>query len=146
MIPDVKFEFYTGVQQFYSARELRLYLKRLLESYERNLDLVHNATSEMIRGDEDSEGQSKGWFKVGNLFANRSDPITAVRDILFQVIRDTRPKVAHLQESLRTFETFTELPLPDNSVFLLYLREGVPVRIVIGGKELSLEPPKPIKK
>jgi len=146
MIPDVRFEFYTGVQQFYSARELRLYLKRLLENYERTLDLVHSATSDMIRDEEDAEGQSKGWFKVGNLFANRSDPITAVRDILFQIIRDTRPKVAHLQESLRTFETFTELPLPENSVFLLYLREGVPVRIVIGGKELNLEPPKVTKK
>ena len=146
MIPDVRFEFYTGVQQFYSARELRLYLKRLLDSYERTLDLVHSATSDMIRGSDEEEGQSKGWFKVGNLFANRSDPITAVRDILFQIIRDTRPKVAHLQESLRTFDTFSELPVPDNSVFLLYLREGVPVRIVIGGKELSLEAPKAAKK
>jgi hypothetical protein len=133
LIPDVSFAFQTGVKRFASTKELRLYLKELLESYERSRDMMDFITADMLReGHSEQANQSKGWFKVDELFLNKSDQTRAGLDILFQILRDATPKIRAAEASLKAFEKFEALGIPDNVTVLLYLRDGVPTRIVVG--------------
>lgn len=133
MIPDVSFQFETGVKRFATTKDLRLYLKQLLDSYEKSRDMMDVITADMLRDDSAPEGnQSKGWFKVDEMFVNKTDQTMAGLDILFQILRDSTPKIRSVEASLKAFEKFDALAIPDTVTVLLYLREGVPVRIVVG--------------
>jgi hypothetical protein len=133
LIPDVSFQFETGVKQFSTTKELRLYLKKLLDSYEKTRDMVEFIAADMLRDRKTTEeAQSKGWFKVNELFVNKSDQTRASMDILFQILRESKPKIRSVEESLRAFERFESMAIPDDAGVLLYLRDGVPDRIVVG--------------
>ena len=142
MIPDVSFPFETGVKRFSSTKELRLFLKNLLDSYEKARDKMDFITAEMLRGGDAPEvAQSKGWFKVDELFLNKSDQTRAGLDILFQIMRESKPRIRLVEASLKAFEKFDGLGIPDDTAVLLYLRDGIPSRIVIGG-DVGTEAPK----
>ncbi len=134
MIPEVKFEFTTGVERFDSLQNLRSYLKQLLDAYQREFDKVNSLTGELLRNEdmESDKARSKGWFEAGNMFVNKSDPARAGLDIMLQVIKEAKPKIASLEESLKAFEQFENLQISEDAIFLLYLREGVPERIIVG--------------
>jgi hypothetical protein len=133
VIPNVTFQFETGIRRFDSSREVRLFLKQLLESYEKSRDLIDAVSGEILRnGRLPEQAQSKGWFKVGNLFLNKTDPTRAGLDIMFQILRETRPKISALEEALKAIGRFEEFTIPEKTAFLLYLRDGIPERIVVG--------------
>lgn len=146
MIPDVSYQFETGVRRFGSTKELRLYLKKLLEAYQKTTDTIDFITAEFLREGSSSEAaQSKGWFKVDELFINKTDQTRAGLDILFQVIREATPKIRLVENALIAFDKFESFAISDDIPVLLYLREGIPVRIVVGEvtKGPTEEPKKP---
>ena len=134
MIPDSSFEYSTGVKRFETIRDARLYVKKLLESYEKTRDNISALAGDIMRdsggGDE---SQSKGWYKVGSLFANKTDTTRAGLDILFQVLRESKPKIAAVEEALRSLNKFEEAEFIESETVLLYIHQGVPERIVVGG-------------
>ncbi len=140
MMPEVSFDYITGIKKFSSPRELRLYLRALLESYQMSRDNIDSVTGDMIRGGGEESAQSKGWFKVGSMFANKSDPNRAGLDILFQIIKEAKPKIQAVEASLKTLDKMEETMIPVDATLMLYLRDGVPERIVIGGEAKEEKP------
>ena len=131
------------MHRFNSTKELRLFLRDLLTSYEKSRDAVDLITADMLRnGQGMQEAQSKGWFKVDEIFVNKSDQTTAGLDILFQILRDTTPKMRAVEDALRAFDKFEVMGIPDDTIVLLYMRDGVPVRLVVGEPvESKAKPP-----
>ena len=52
-------------------------------------------------------------------------------EVVFQIVNEMKPRVAKTEEVLKTFENVEGLPIPDNATFLLYLRGGVPERLIV---------------
>ncbi len=143
MIPETGISMVSGVIRFYTLSDVRRYLKEQLDTYQREYDKSSNVIGSMLR----SEGQkgmemimSKGWAKVGSIFVNMSDPQKAGMEIVFQLVNEMKPRVVKTEEVLKAFESVEGLPIPDDATFLLYLRAGVPERLVVDTNETR--PPK----
>jgi hypothetical protein len=145
VIPEVRFEFVTGIRRFASVRDLRTFLKQLMDSYQKEYDKVSSLTGDLLR-EEDMEAdkaRSKGWLKAGNLFANKVDPTRAGLDVMLQVMKEAKPKIASLETSLKAFEQIESLQIPEDAALIIYLREGVPERLIVGpatGKSRPQDP------
>ena len=133
---------YSGVIRFYTLADLRKYLKELLERYQKEFDRSSNVIGSLLR----VEGQkgmevimSKGWAKVGSIFVNISEPEKGSMEVVFQLVTEMKPRLAKTEEVLKTFESVEQLPIPEEATFLLYLRGGVPERLVVDTTE-----PKPV--
>ena len=134
MIPDVSFMFETGVKRFNNIEDLRMYLRKLLTSYEKSKDAMDFVTAELLRdGKMPDSPQSRGWFRVDDLLVNKSDQTRAGVDILFQILRDSAPRMRFVEASLKSIEKFSGFKIPEDAAVLLYLKDGVPIRMVVGG-------------
>ena len=138
MIQDTGSFLYTGVVRFYSLADVRKYLKEQLERYQRDFDRSSNVIGSLLR----NEGQrgmevimSKGWAKVGALFVNVEEPEKGGMEVTFQIVTEMKPRIAKTEEVLRNFESVEALPIPGDSSFLLYLRGGIPERLVVDTTE-----------
>lgn len=134
MVSETGINMYSGVIRFYSLADLRKYLKELLERYQRDFDRSSNVIGSLLR----TEGQkgmevimSKGWAKVGGIFVNISEPEKGGMEVIFQLVTEMKPRLAKTEEVLKTFESVEQLPIPEEATFLLYLRGGVPERLVV---------------
>lgn len=143
MIPETGTSMVSGVIRFYDLNDIRRYLKDLLDTYQREYDKSSNIIGGMLR----SEGQkgmeviiSKGWAKVGSLFVNMSDVEKGRMEIVFQIVNEMKPRVVKTEEVLKAFEGVEGLPIPDDATFLLYLRGGVPERLIVD--TIETRPPK----
>jgi hypothetical protein len=142
LVSETGVNMYSGVIRFYSLADLRKYLKDLLERYQRDFDRSSNVIGSLLR----TEGQkgmevimSKGWAKVGGLFVNIQEPEKGSMEVVFQLVTEMKPRLAKTEEVLKTFESVEQLPIPDEASFLLYMRGGVPERLVVDTTE-----PKPV--
>jgi hypothetical protein len=133
MIQETGVNLFSGVVRFYSLAAVRAYLKDLLDKYQKEYDKSSNVIGSMLR----SEGRgmevimSKGWAKVGSMFVNIEEPERGGMEVVFQLVTEMKPRLAKTEEVLRTFETVEALPIPVDATFLLYLRGGVPERLVV---------------
>lgn len=133
MIPETGISTITGVLRFYSLTDVRRYLKELLDTYQREYDRSSNVIGSLLRTDEGKSMQvimSKGWTKVGNLFINAADSEKAAMEVVFQIVSEMKPRLAKTEQVLRSFDSIEGLPIPDDATFLLYLRDGVPERVI----------------
>ncbi len=138
VIQDTGSFLYTGVVRFYSLADVRKYLKEQLERYQRDFDRSSNVIGSLLR----NEGQrgmevimSKGWAKVGALFVNVEEPEKGGMEVTFQIVTEMKPRIAKTEEVLRSFESVESLPIPADASFLLYLRGGIPERLVVDTTE-----------
>lgn len=134
MIPETGISTITGVLRFYSLTDVRRYLKELLDTYQREYDRSSNVIGSLLRTDEGKSMQvimSKGWTKVGNLFINAADSEKAAMEVVFQIVSEMKPRLAKTEQVLRSFDSIEGLPIPDDATFLLYLRDGVPERVIV---------------
>ena len=134
MIPEAGVSAMSGVLRFYSLTDVRRYLKELLDSYQRAYDKSSNVIGSLLRADEGKAMEvimSKGWAKVGALYVNVTDSQKGGMEVVFQIVNEMKPRVAKTEEVLKTFENVEGLPIPDNATFLLYLRGGVPERLIV---------------
>jgi hypothetical protein len=137
MIPETGVNMVSGVLRFYSLTDVRKFLKDLLDDYQREYDKSSNVIGSMLRSDGQKGMEvimSKGWAKVGSMFVNVSDAEKGGMEVVFQLVNELKPKVAKTEEVLKTFENVEGLPIPDDATFLLYLRSGVPERIIVDSK------------
>ena len=138
MIPETGVSMISGVVRFYSLNDVRRYLKELLDTYQKEYDKSSNVIGSMLRyeGQRGSEViMSKGWAKVGSLFVNMADAQKGGMEIVFQIVNEMKPRVAKTEEVLKSFESVEGLPIPDDATFLLYLRGGVPERLIVDTNE-----------
>ena len=138
MNPETGVSMISGVVRFYSLNDVRRYLKELLDTYQKEYDKSSNVIGSMLRfeGQRGSEViMSKGWAKVGSLFVNMADAQKGGMEIVFQIVNEMKPRVVKTEEVLKSFESVEGLPIPDDATFLLYLRGGVPERLIVDTNE-----------
>ncbi|MDA4121370.1 MAG: hypothetical protein OK404_03060 [Thaumarchaeota archaeon] len=137
MIQETGVNLFSGVVKFYSLAAVRGYLKELLDKYQKEYDKSSNVIGSMLR----SEGRgmevimSKGWARVGSIFVNLEEPERGGMEVVFQLVTEMKPRLAKTEEVLKTFEAVEALPIPTDATYLLYLRGGVPERLVIDTSE-----------
>lgn len=134
MIPEAGVSAISGVLRFYSLTDVRRYLKELLDTYQMEYDKSSNMIGSLLRSDGGKGMEvimSKGWTKVGTLIVNLTDSEKAGMEVVFQVVNEIKPRVTRTEEVLKSFESVEALPIPDNATFLLYLRGGVPERLIV---------------
>jgi len=134
VIPETGVSAVTGVLRFYSLIDVRRYLKELMDTYQREYDKSSNIIGSLLRSDGGKGMEvimSKGWAKVGSLFVNVSDSEKGSMEVVFQIVNEMKPRLAKTEEVLRGFESVEGLPIPDDATFLLYLRGGVPERLIV---------------
>jgi hypothetical protein len=143
VIPETGVSTVTGVIRFYSLAEVRRYLKEMLDSYQREYDKSSNVMGSMLRSDGSKGMQvivSKGWAKVGAIYVNIADSEKGGMEVVFQIVNEMKPRLAKVEEVLKSFDAVEGLPVPDDATFLLYLRGGVPERLIVDSVETR--PPK----
>ena len=134
MIPETGTSVISGVLRFYSLNDVRRYLKELFDSYQREYDKASNIIGSLLRSDGGKGMEvimSKGWAKVGALFVNVTDSQKGGMEVVFQIVNEMKPRAAKTEEVLRGFENVEGLPIPDDATFLLYIRGGVPERLIV---------------
>ena len=134
MIPETGTSTVSGVLRFYYLTDIRRYLKELLDQYQREYDKSSNMIGSLLRSDGGKSMEvimSKGWSKVGNLFVNMVDSEKGAMEVIFQIVEEMKPRVAKTEAVLKSFDTVEGLPIPEDATFLLYLRGGVPERLIV---------------
>lgn len=134
MIPETGTSVVSGVLRFYYLTDVRRYLKELLDQYQRENDKSSNMIGSLLRSDGGKSMEvimSKGWSKVGNLFVNMVDSEKGAMEVIFQIVEEMKPRVAKTEAVLKSFDAVEGLPIPEDATFLLYLRGGVPERLIV---------------
>ncbi len=137
MKPESGLELTTGLIRFYTLEDMRKYIKTLLDGYQRELDRASNIIGSLLR-EKGKKGEeiikARGWAKVGGIFVNSEEPVLGSMEIVFQMMNEMKPRVARTDEVLRSFDLVENLPLEEGSTFVLFLRAGVPERIIVDSK------------
>ncbi|MGD1054671.1 MAG: hypothetical protein ABR867_01125 [Nitrososphaerales archaeon] len=134
MNPETGVSAITGVIRFYSLADVRRYMKELLDEYQREYDKSSNIIGSLLRSDGGKSMEvimSKGWTKVGSLILNMADSEKGAMEVVFQIVNEMKPRIAKTEQVLRSFDSIEALPIPENATFLLYLRDGVPERLIV---------------
>lgn len=124
----------SGVLRFYSMEDIRKYIKVLLDSYQREYDRSSNVIGGMLRDKTKNAQeviQSRGWSKVGEVFVNSIEPGRGNMEVIFQLLNEMKPRIAKTEEVLRAFDVVENLSAPEDATFLLFLRNGIPERIIV---------------
>ena len=138
------------LMRFYSREEVVKFMKSLLEVYQKAAEsygdklgaLVRAGTQDAAAAKLDPKGKtvsSKGWVKMGTLLVNVTDPSRASTEVIYQIHDDLRQKVASATAALSSFEQGASSVIPQNMVYLVYLRNGTPERIIAQNPESKRE-------
>lgn len=134
MKPEAGLEMTSGLLRFYSLEDMRRYIKSQLDYYQREFDRSSNVIGSMLR-DKSKGGQeviqSRGWTKVGEVIVNSLEPGRGSMEVIFQMLNELKPRIAKTEEMLKSFDLVENLPNAEEATFLLFLRNGVPERIII---------------
>ena len=134
MKPEAGVEVVSGILRFYTLEDMRRYIKGLLDTYQREYDRSSNVIGGMLR-DKSRSGQeviqSKGWTRVGEVVVNSVDPGRGSMEIIFQLLNEMKPRIKLTEDMLKSFDLVENLSIPEDATFVLFLRLGVPERIII---------------
>jgi len=134
--------------RFYSRDELVKFMKSLLEMYQKAAESYGDRLGALVRAGSqeaaklDPKGKtvsSKGWVKMGTLLVNVSDPSKASTEVIYQIHDDLRQKMASATEALKSFEQGASSIIPQNMIYLLFLRNGTPERIIAQNPDTKRE-------
>lgn len=147
MIREVQLAF--GLKVFYSKEGLRSYIKDLLDYYQREADKYGEWLGDVIRNPQQQGAEapkekdirknqkgkgkatSKGWAEMGPMLVNTSDPSGGITEVLLAAFEEVKLKLSRTTESLKALEGIENLGVPDRASYTLYLKEGVPDRLII---------------
>jgi hypothetical protein len=146
--------------KFYSQAEITKYLKEVSEYYQKEAEKYGDKLGGMLRpgagesapkeekkqdkGDKgDKKGDQKGkpsgggggWIKMGTLMLNTANTGPATTEVMYQIHEDLKQKLARTNEALKSFEMNANTLIPQNAIFQLYVRNGVPERIIVEAEE-----------
>jgi len=138
-----------GLVRFYSAEEIAKYLKDLSEYYSREAEKYGDKLGSMLRegpaapkgeqkgekGEKKPEAKAKpgagGWTKMGPILVSKADPTTATTEVMYQLHEELKQRLAKTTEALKSLEQNANAVLPKGATFQLYMRNGVPERIIV---------------
>jgi hypothetical protein len=127
-----------GLVKLGSVQELRLYLKDLMVRYEKESDRCGEKVGRLMRIiDEEmtEKGVKKlrevGWKRSGMVMLNMDEPVRGTLELIIEAMEDYKAKAKRTGEVLARISQLEDLGVPDNSTILVYLRHGVPLRVVV---------------
>lgn len=141
--------------KFYSQAEITKYLKDVAEFYQKEAEKYGDRLGGMLRtapgesapkeekkqdkGDKKSDPKGKptgrGWVRMGTLLLNTANSGPATTEVMYQIHEDLKQKLARTNEALKSFEQNAATLIPQNVVIQLYVRNGVPERIIVEAGE-----------
>jgi hypothetical protein len=152
--PDVA----VGLVKFYSQAEITKYLRELAEFYQKEAEKYGDKLGSMLRpgadpapreekkqekgdkgdkkGDPKARASAGGWVKMGSLIINMANAGPATTEVMYQIHEDLKAKLARTNEALKSFETNANQVIPQVGTFHLYVRNGVPERIIVEAEEV----------
>jgi len=139
-----------GLLKFYSKEEMRKYLHDLAGYYQGQVDSFGEQLGTLMRSGQEKTGEekgkkkqaeekskviSRGWTRMGTLLVNVGDPVSAITEVSLQLHEEFKTKLAKTTEALKSFEEQANNVIPENATYRLYLRNGVPERILVEAQE-----------
>ncbi len=79
------------------------------------------------------------WEKVGMLNVNSKDPLFGTLEVMLEAMEEFKAKSKRTNDVLTRFDELEELNIPAGASMALYLRSGVPLRLVIDSTVKSPE-------
>ena len=145
----------TGLMKFYTQAEITKYMKEVAEYYQKEAEKHGDKLGGMLRtgpgesapkedkkqdkGDKKSDQKGKpsggGWIKMGTLMLNTANSGPATTEVMYQIHEDLKQKLARTNEAIKSFEQSASTLIPQNGTFHLYVRNGVPERIIVEAQE-----------
>lgn len=129
---------YQGLLKFNSASGLRLFLKDLMDQYEREEDRYGEKVGLLMRilereqiGTNLQKLRDIEWKRVGLLVVNDKDPIRGTLELMIEAMEDCKVKASRTAQALTSVNELERIGIPESASILVYLRHGVPLRIVI---------------
>ncbi len=147
----------SGLLKLKSKDEVKRYLKYMVDHYQQEVNRLANSAGDFLRagpGQTDEKGKEKqekkekkekqekqekedvkvvsdSWFKMGTLMVNVSESNTAGTEILFRLLKEFKLKLSGTADALKSFEDSVAVSLPDSSEYTIYIRNGVPERVIV---------------
>jgi len=142
-----QFELPSKLVKFFTRDEIVKFLKSLIEGYQKEAEKYGDRLGALMRTNPqgaakiDPKGKSisNGWMKLGTLMVNVSDPSRATTEVLYQAHDDIKQKLASAAAALSSFEKGANSVIPENMIYLLFLRNGIPERIIAQNPEAKRE-------
>jgi hypothetical protein len=141
--------------KFYSAAEAIKYLRDAVEGYQKESEMYGDRLGLIIRtapapasppreekkqdkGDKKTDQKSRpvlgAWVKMGSLLLSPTNPGQATAEVMYSILEDLKSKLARTSEALKSFELNQNTLIPSNGTFQIYMRNGVPERVIIEGE------------
>jgi hypothetical protein len=138
MLQEVKPLSVPGLLKVNSMQALRQALKDLMIHYEKESDRYGEKVGRMMRILEpDTQGKEirrlseVDWKRSGMVLVNADEPGRGTLELLIEAMEDYKAKARRTGEVLAQISELEELGVPDGASILVYLRHGVPLRVVI---------------
>jgi hypothetical protein len=132
----------SGLVNFDSMAALRKYMGDILKHYEQEADKYGERIGRLMREKQRTDRGKKAlkiaqqnWTKMGFVYVNTRDPVTGTLEVLLEALEDYKAKAARTYEILRTFDNLEDLDIPKGAPLMLFVKNGVPFRIVSGSAE-----------
>jgi hypothetical protein len=127
-----------GLVKVSSMQALRLCLKDLIAHYEKESDRYGEKVGQLMRILE-SEARGKDitklreveWKRSGMVLVNTDDPGRGTLELVIEAMEDYKAKARRTAEVLAQISALEDLRIPDGASILVYLRHGVPLRVVV---------------
>ena len=143
----------TGLLTFYSQAELVKYMKDVAEYYQKEAEKYGDKLGGMLRtgpGEaapkkdekqdkvdkndkkgEKPKGLGGGWTKIGTMMLATAGSGPAMTEVMYQIHEELKQKLARTNEAVKSFEQNAANLIPQSASFQLYVRNGVPERIIV---------------
>jgi len=127
-----------GLVKLKSMRALRLYLKELMVNYEKEADGYGEKVGRMMRVlEKGMQGRSLeklrevNWKKSGMLMVNMNEPGRGTLELMIEAMEDSKARATRTAQVLAGVSELENLGMPDNAAIIVYLRHGVPLKVVV---------------
>jgi hypothetical protein len=127
-----------GLVKLKSMSALRLYLKDLMVNYEKEADRYGERVGRLMRilegemhGKEIEKLREVDWKKSGMLMVNMNEPGRGTLELMIEAMEDSKAKATRTAQVLAGVGELENLGMPGSATILVYLRHGVPLRVVI---------------
>jgi hypothetical protein len=130
----------TGVLRFEKLSDLEDYVRAMLTIYREEYEKASDFIGSGFRVSEERHPMglaTEAWDMIGPLFVNSKSFERGEMDVAMQLLNDLKPRISKTEEVVNGFNTLETLQIPMSSSFLLYMRSGMPERLIV---DPNLEP------
>jgi len=127
-----------GLLKISSMDELKRCLRELIAHYERECDRYGAKVGRLMRyleTDSDGKGVKRlrevDWKRAGMVLVNTTEPGRGTLELMIEAMEDYKAKAKRTGEVLARINELENLGIPEGASILVYLRQGVPLRIVV---------------